>query len=70
MRRDKESKTLQNGGKQESRSGAGRGILWVASEVISGAVLYDLVFFGLFLFYHERHFVILHLLQPGSLVCW
>ena len=45
MRRDKQAKTLQNGGKQESGSSTGSGILWVASEVISGAVLYELVFF-------------------------
>ena len=38
-------KTLRNGVRQESRSCAGGGILWVASEVISGAVLCELVFF-------------------------
>ena len=54
MRRDKEAKTLQNGGKQESRSCTGSGILWVVGEVISGAVLYDLVFFFFFLFIMNR----------------
>ena len=33
MKKDKPVKTLQNGGKQESRSCTGSGILRVASEV-------------------------------------
>ena len=45
MKKDKEVKTLQNGGKQDLQSCSDSGILLVASEVPSEAVLRDLVFF-------------------------
>ena len=45
MREDKEVKTLQNGGKQESRSCTASRILRVASKVPWEVVLRDLVFF-------------------------
>ena len=45
MNKDKEVKTLQNGGKQELQSCTDSGILLVTSEVPWEAVLHDLVFF-------------------------
>ena len=45
MKKDKEVKTLQNGGKQELQSCTDSGILLVTSEVPLEAVLRDLVFF-------------------------
>ena len=48
MKKDKEVKTLQNGGKQDLQSCTDSGILLVASEVPSEAVLRDLVFFLFF----------------------
>ena len=58
MKKDKEVKTLQNGGKQELQSCTDSGILLVTSEVPSEAVLRDLVFFSFF--QHEPCRVILH----------
>ena len=57
MKKDKEVKTLQNGGKQELQSCTDSGILLVTSEVLWEVVLHDLVFF----FQHELCRVILHL---------
>ena len=48
MKKDKEAKALQNGGKQELQSCTDSGILLVASEVPWEAVLRDLVFFFFF----------------------
>ena len=45
MKKDKEVKTIQNGGKLESRSRTGSRILQVTSEVPWEVVLRDLVFF-------------------------
>ena len=45
MKKDKEVKTLQNGGKQELQSCTDSVILLVTSEVPCEAVLRDLVFF-------------------------
>ena len=45
MKKDKEVKTHQNGGKQELQSYTDSGILLVTSEVPQEAVLRDLVFF-------------------------
>ena len=45
MKKEKEVKTLQNGGKQELQSCTDSGILLVASEVPWEAVLRDLFFF-------------------------
>ena len=48
MKKDKEVKTLQNGGKQELQSCTYSEILLVTSEVPWEAVLRDLVFFSFF----------------------
>ena len=48
MKKDKEVKTLQNGGKQELQSCTDSGILLVTNEVPREAVLRDLVFFSFF----------------------
>ena len=44
MKKDKEVKTLQNGGKQDRQSCTDSGILLVTSEVPWEAVLCDLIF--------------------------
>ena len=67
IKKDKEVKTLQNGGKQfKLQSCTGSRILWVASEIPWEVVLRGLVFF----FHHKLCCIILHPIQPSDLVCW
>ena len=63
MKKDKEVKTILNGGKQESRSCTGRGISQVASEGFREAVLCDLIFFF-------SSSAVLHYPAPAVTVIW
>ena len=63
MKKDKEVKTLLNGGKQESWSCTGKGVLQVASEGFWEAVLCDLIFFF-------SSWAMLHYSAPAVTAIW